>query len=534
LLAQTLATAPGLNHGVAIGGGYLFASSDTTVYRWPYTAAARADLGPYTELINGISADGNGGAPRGHTTRTLKVDTSVAGGRLFVSVGSNRNIDQDDFRSRIRYVDGVLGSQWSQPVDFSSASTWARGLRNEVGLTFDSSGVLWGVENGADNLRRDDLGGDIHNDNPGEELNRFPAPENTPETPDDAPSYGYPFCWSEFSLPDGLGLGRRTQWVWPSFQDTYSDEWCRDTDNVKPPALVMQAHTAPLGITFFGADQGTGSPPACADGGGDNGRSDAFPCSMVGDAFVSLHGSWNRDVPVGYGVVRLPFADGAPTGAIETLLAHEGPNARWPSNLRPVDSIFLSDGTLLVTSDTSGEIIRITYSPPPPPSPPPLPQLPPSPPLPPYCDLTDARADNEWCNSVERNEAECLATHVTVFEGLFRKVHRCRPRNGGCFMSTTDEDTQWCPRPRNPVCDELDEMADLRSAPSKEWCNWGQTASARKASQAACEAHYVTTYSGQSLDGSIVAKRHKCVYQAEGRACFMAQEAAFCEIQPAP
>ena len=50
------------------------------------------------------------------------------------------------------------------------ASPWfklgADGLRNEVGLAFDRHGVLWGVENGADNLMRSDLGGDIHNDNP--------------------------------------------------------------------------------------------------------------------------------------------------------------------------------------------------------------------------------------------------------------------------------------------------------------------------------------------------------------------------------
>ena len=31
-----------------------------------------------------------------------------------------------------------------------------------------NDGILWGVENGADNLNREDLGGDIHNDNPAE------------------------------------------------------------------------------------------------------------------------------------------------------------------------------------------------------------------------------------------------------------------------------------------------------------------------------------------------------------------------------
>ncbi len=34
-------------------------------------------------------------------------------------------------------------------------------------------GRIWGVENGIDNVFRSDLGGDIHNTNPSEELNLF-------------------------------------------------------------------------------------------------------------------------------------------------------------------------------------------------------------------------------------------------------------------------------------------------------------------------------------------------------------------------
>ena len=65
-------------------------------------------------------------------------------------------------------------------------------------LAFDRAGVLWGVENGADNLDDPDHGGDIHNDNPGEELNQFDRPGR---------HYGYPYCWSEYHLPGGDGAG---------------------------------------------------------------------------------------------------------------------------------------------------------------------------------------------------------------------------------------------------------------------------------------------------------------------------------------
>ena len=74
---------------------------------------------------------------------------------------------------------------------------FADGLRNEVGLGWSDATrkVLYGVENGMDNLYRADLGGDIHQDNPAEELNAFPI---------DQPGrhYGYPWCFSEVSSAD--------------------------------------------------------------------------------------------------------------------------------------------------------------------------------------------------------------------------------------------------------------------------------------------------------------------------------------------
>lgn len=42
-----------------------------------------------------------------------------------------------------------------------------------------------------------------------------------------------------------------------------------------------------------------------------------FPADYAGDAFVALHGSWNRAQPTGYKVVRLRFRNGRPTGAYE-------------------------------------------------------------------------------------------------------------------------------------------------------------------------------------------------------------------------
>ena len=373
-------SAVGLNHGLAVSGGYLFASSDTEVFRWPYAGTERADLGSHTVVVRNINADGNGGAPRGHTTRTLVFD---AAGLLYVSVGSYSNVDADSYRSRIRRFGGVVAAG-AQPAEFVDGEVWADGLRNEVGLGFDANGTLWGVENGADSLVRDDVGGDVHSDNPGEELNRLDGPAGR--------FYGYPYCWSEYALPAQHARGPTSQWVWPSFGATHSDEWCRDVSLVTPPAMVMQAHTAPLGISFFGTRHAElSSPPPCtaeAAEVGSGGGGGAFPCDWIGDAFVSQHGSWNRDVPVGYAVVRLPFdsAGGSPSGEVVSLLAHGGQGARWPSGFRPTDVQFDRQGRLLVSSDKSNEIVRISYNLPPgaPPPPPPLqpPRAPPRAPPP--------------------------------------------------------------------------------------------------------------------------------------------------------
>ena len=177
---KVLASAPALNHGLAIQGDHLYASSGGFVYRWPlmneneslasnsttFVFDATTTVGESEVVIDNINADGNGGAPFGHTTRTLAFDGQ---GRLYVSVGSNDNIDPDSFRSRIRRFTITAGDEEVDiefPLDFLQGEVFADGLRNEVGLAFDSHGDLWGVENSADRLFRSDIGGDIHADNP--------------------------------------------------------------------------------------------------------------------------------------------------------------------------------------------------------------------------------------------------------------------------------------------------------------------------------------------------------------------------------
>ncbi|RYE79756.1 MAG: hypothetical protein EOO74_03205, partial [Myxococcales bacterium] len=315
-----LRTQPGLNHGIALHDGHLYASTPTTVLRWAY-AGDRQPLGAPQDVVTGMPGGG-------HSTRTLQFDTQ---GRLYVSIGSAGNVDPDPNRARlIRYPASALGTSST----FAQGELFADGLRNEAGLTMDGQGRIWGVENGRDNLQRPDLGGDIHEDNPAEELNLF-------REEDAGRFYGYPYCWSEFNLP-GTGSGPGTQWADPD-NTTHDDAWCKATSNVVPPVLAMQGHSAPLDVKFY-------------PGG-------SFPQDVVGDALITFHGSWNKTTATGYKVVRVPFgADGMPSGPPVPLLESATPgdtDPQWPH--RPVGIGVGAQGQVLVTSDASGVILAVGH-----------------------------------------------------------------------------------------------------------------------------------------------------------------------------
>lgn len=61
-----------------------------------------------------------------------------------------------------------------------------------------------------------------------------------------------PYCWTEYNLPEGIGLGRGTVWAWPSFLNIgqTTDVQCQSRVLFEPPVVAMQGHSAPLGITF--------------------------------------------------------------------------------------------------------------------------------------------------------------------------------------------------------------------------------------------------------------------------------------------
>jgi glucose/arabinose dehydrogenase len=104
---------------------------------------------------------------------------------------------------------------------------------------------------------------------------------------------------------------------------------------------LVQAHSAPLQMIFYEGDQ--------------------FPDDYRGDAFVALHGSWNRAKRTGYKVVRVPLDKGRPNGVYEDFLTgFVTPEGNvWG---RPVGLAVMKDGSLLVSEDANDSIWRVTYN----------------------------------------------------------------------------------------------------------------------------------------------------------------------------
>jgi glucose/arabinose dehydrogenase len=328
---STFATVSGGNHAVAFTATHVYASSTTTVFRWTYTSGQRMSTGTAETVVRGI---GSGG----HSTRTLLID---AQNRLYVSIGSAGNVDApadpntpSSTRAVIRRYD--LAAIPSGGYMVSQGELFASGLRNEVGLTFDTQGRIWSVQNGRDNLS---VGGtDIHYDNPGEEVNLY-------DTARPGRNYGYPFCWTEGIWSGGMARGTGSQHLDPDQPGGFTEARCQDANVIVPPAFTLRAHLAPLDLVEY------------------NGT--AYPAEFRGNLFVASHGSWNRESgQVGRLIIRLRMGANGPTQADNFLGESMGGQLRegqW--SIRPVSIEVDPAGLLTFSDDATGTVNKIGYRP---------------------------------------------------------------------------------------------------------------------------------------------------------------------------
>ncbi len=218
--------------------------------------------------------------------------------KLYVPVGAPCNICDSTVS------DKRFATITRMDADGSNREIYAHGVRNSVGFTWHpDTKEFYFTDNG-----RDMMGDDI----PPCELNRVSEAGQ---------HFGYPFCHG--------GVVKD-----PEFGDK------RPCSDFVSPILALGAHVAPLAVKF-----NTGN---------------MFPEKYKHYAFVAEHGSWNRSKKVGYKVSMVKLENNEAV-AYETFLDGWLDEAEQERFGRPVDLLFLKDGSLLISDDFGDAIYRVSY-----------------------------------------------------------------------------------------------------------------------------------------------------------------------------
>jgi glucose/arabinose dehydrogenase len=283
---QRYVVASGLNgpYGMAFRGQQLFVGCEDAVVR----------VGPSGRTAKVFDLPAGG-----HSTRNVIFNRDQT--KLYIATGSRSNVDDETADPRRAAITEIN-------PDGSGARTFASGLRNPVGLAWNpANGTLWTTVN-----ERDGLGDDL-------------VPDYITEVKNGA-FYGWPFSYL------GKNVDPRREGEHPEL-----------VKRAIPPSLLLQAHSAALGIVFYDAK--------------------LFPAKYRGGAFVALHGSWNRSRRTGYSVIHVPFRNGQPAGGYDDFVIGWAPDpAKREVWGRPAGLLVLPDGSLLVADDGGNLIWRVTYT----------------------------------------------------------------------------------------------------------------------------------------------------------------------------
>lgn len=290
---------------------WVYVANTDSVVRYAYRDGDLQASGEPETIVSNVPSGG-------HWTRDIAF--SPDGKTLYLSVGSGSNVGQGMEKEPNGGVEAwaksqQLGAAWGAEhgradvlafdPDGKNGRIVATGLRNCSGMTVQpANGALWCVVN-----ERDGLGDNV--------------PFEYATTVKDGAFYGWPWYYIG-NNEDPRHKGERTDLA----------------GKVTIPDVLLQAHSAPLNVAFYAGKH--------------------FPADYQGDAFVALHGSWNRGIRTGYKVVRLRFKDGKPTGEYEDFITGFviSDDEVWG---RPVGVAVAKDGALIVTEDGSGTIWRVTY-----------------------------------------------------------------------------------------------------------------------------------------------------------------------------
>jgi Raf kinase inhibitor-like YbhB/YbcL family protein len=243
-----------------------------------------------------------------HPNRTIEFGPD---GKLYISVGSTCNAcDEPNEENATMLVANADGR---------NRRVFASGLRNTIGFAWHpTTGRFYGWDHGID-----ELGDDVQK----EELNELKKGKR----------YGWPYIYENdkaISHPVPPPPYNKAMWAKMSQQ----------------PALMHTAHSAGMQLKFYTGKQ--------------------FPAEYRNDAFVTLRGSWNRNPPSGYEVVRVRFdRKGSPLRIEPFITGFLQPGALPDGKLghlaRLVGLEQMKDGSLLVGDDANGIVYRVSYKAPP-------------------------------------------------------------------------------------------------------------------------------------------------------------------------
>jgi glucose/arabinose dehydrogenase len=284
----------GLNSpfGMALIGERLLVANADAVVSFPYRTGDTSIAAPGTKLV-----DLPGGPINHHWTKNLLA--SADGSKLYVSVGSNSNVAERGMAAEVGRA-----AIWEVDVQSGAHRVFASGLRNPVGMAWDSAGsTLWTVVN-----ERDELGSDL-------------VPDYLTSVLDGA-FYGWPYSYF------GANVDTRVEPAQPQLVAT-----------AKVPDYALGPHTASLGLA---SSSGSTLPARFAEG-----------------MFIGQHGSWNRKPHSGYKVIFVPFRNGKPAGLPIDVLSgflSEAGDALG----RPVGVVIDRKGALLVADDVGNVIWRVS------------------------------------------------------------------------------------------------------------------------------------------------------------------------------
>jgi glucose/arabinose dehydrogenase len=321
--------------GITIKNGYLFASSDSEVYRYKINEKeGKVDTASVQKIVYGLVSKNQ------HNTKSLALDNE---GNIYVNIGAPSNCCQ--VQDRVKGSPGQdpcpilekAGGIWQFKADkpnqsYAEGVRYATGLRNVMGLDWNTEvNQLYAMQHGRDQLYQ--FFPDLFNqkegaENPAEEMFRLKKGADC----------GWPYCYYDNDKKQKLQT--------PEYGgDRVKADRCADKEK---SILQFPGHLAPNALLFYTGNQ--------------------FPEKYKNGAFIAFHGSWNRapEPQAGFFVVFVPFKNGMPAGKWEVFAdgfsGFQAGASTGKAKYRPCGLAQGPDGSLYISDDVNGTIWKVTYN----------------------------------------------------------------------------------------------------------------------------------------------------------------------------